>query len=328
MEELISVIIPIYNTEKYLDKCLESVINQTYQNLEIVLVNDGSTDGSGAICDEYAKRDSRIKVIHKENGGVSSARNKALEIANGEYVGFVDSDDSIELNMYENLLTFLIENEADLAICNQVIVTEQGKKRSSRIDECLIIDKKRALEEVLLSRAFCGGPCNKLFKKSICIDLRFPEDIFFGEDLVFVVQAIKNAKTVALIPDVYYNYYERSESATKTKFSDKRYSDVFARKRVFELVEQEKDFELTELAHVSIILADLTMLQQLGYDKEAQKKYCKKIQRSVIENFKLKRLKYFSTTLKLEVIMVCISYKLFFVLENMKNLVRKIIKSR
>ena len=107
MKELISIIVPIYNVEKYIHKCIESIINQTYKNLEIILVDDGSPDNCGNICEEYAKNDSRIKVIHKENNGLSSARNAGLEICKGDYIGFVDSDDYIELNMYEVLINAL-----------------------------------------------------------------------------------------------------------------------------------------------------------------------------------------------------------------------------
>ena len=113
---LISIIVPIYNVEKYLKKCIDSIINQTYKNLEIILVDDGSPDNCGKICDEYAKKDNRIKVIHKENGGVSSARNVGVENATGEYIGFVDSDDYIEKDMYEVLINNLKKENADISI--------------------------------------------------------------------------------------------------------------------------------------------------------------------------------------------------------------------
>lgn len=117
MNNLISVIVPVYKVEKYIKKCIESIINQTYENLEIILVDDGSPDNCGKICDEYAKKDKRIKVIHKENGGVSSARNLGLEKSNGQYITFIDSDDWIEEEYCEILLTTLKEQNADCAIC-------------------------------------------------------------------------------------------------------------------------------------------------------------------------------------------------------------------
>ena len=117
MENLISVIIPVYNAEKFLNKCLDSVIGQTYKNLEIILVDDGSQDDSGKICDEYAQKDNRIKVIHKENGGDSSARNTGLKMATGKYITTIDSDDWIELNAYEDMLKVLLEKNVDIVRC-------------------------------------------------------------------------------------------------------------------------------------------------------------------------------------------------------------------
>ena len=113
----ISVIVPVYNVEKYLRKCIESILNQTFREFELILVDDGSTDSSGKICDEYALKDSRIKVIHKENGGASSARNAGLDVAKGEYIGFVDSDDWIEMDMYGELYRLIKENNTDISVC-------------------------------------------------------------------------------------------------------------------------------------------------------------------------------------------------------------------
>lgn len=125
---LVSIIIPIYNVENYLEQCIISVVHQTYKNLEIILVNDGSPDNSGKICDNFALMDKRIKVIHKMNGGLSSARNAGIDIAKGEYLGFVDSDDTIEPFMYEKLMTAIKRDGTDLAVCAINYVFENGKK--------------------------------------------------------------------------------------------------------------------------------------------------------------------------------------------------------
>ena len=131
---LISIIVPVYKVEKYLQECVTSIQNQTYRNLEIILVDDGSPDKSGKLCNEYAKRDSRIKVIHKVNGGLSSARNAGLKIAKGEYIGFVDSDDYIRKNMYEKLLDACIQNKTEIAACNyNYIINGNEKKRAGRM---------------------------------------------------------------------------------------------------------------------------------------------------------------------------------------------------
>ena len=120
MQPLISVIVPIYNVEKYLDRCVGSIINQTYKNLEIILVDDGSPDNCPQMCDDYAKKDSRIKVVHKENGGLSDARNAGMKVATGEYVSFIDSDDYISLDFYETLLETIVDNDSDIVECSVV----------------------------------------------------------------------------------------------------------------------------------------------------------------------------------------------------------------
>ena len=127
MNSLISVIVPIYNVEKYLDRCVESIINQTYKNLEIILVDDGSPDNCTQMCDDYAKKDSRIRVVHKENGGLSDARNAGMEVATGEYVSFIDSDDYISLDFYETLFQTMIDNDSDIVECSVVKFYENGK---------------------------------------------------------------------------------------------------------------------------------------------------------------------------------------------------------
>ena len=127
-KRLISIIIPVYNVEEYIEQCIQSVINQTYKKLEIILIDDGSLDKSGKICDAYADRDKRIIVIHKENGGLSDARNKGIDIASGEYITFVDSDDYVEDSFIEDLYTTLINNNAEMSICNIIKVNDKGEK--------------------------------------------------------------------------------------------------------------------------------------------------------------------------------------------------------
>lgn len=146
MDKLISVIVPIYNVEKYLTKCIESIINQTYENLEIILVDDGSPDNCPIICDEYAKRDSRVKVIHKKNGGLSDARNAGLDIATGEYIMFIDSDDFVEIDMMESMMNNMIDNNVDLVVCNIKYIYDNSEKvKYNQKDK--VLDKYEAMQE-------------------------------------------------------------------------------------------------------------------------------------------------------------------------------------
>ena len=138
----ISVIVPVYNVEKYLRKCIESILNQTFREFELILVDDGSTDSSGKICDEYALKDSRIKVIHKENGGASSARNAGLDVAKGEYIGFVDSDDWIEMDMYGELYRLIKENNTDISVCGINNIKDIKYKNENLKEKIQIIKKE------------------------------------------------------------------------------------------------------------------------------------------------------------------------------------------
>ena len=214
MLPLISVIVPIYNVEKYLKKCVDSIIAQTYSNLEIILVDDGSPDSCGAICDEYAEKDSRIKVVHKENGGLSSARNAGLDIATGEYIGFVDSDDYIASNMYENLFLALYGAERAISNCMYVRVTESGDIYPSVVPhtEYEIFSSEKFLEELLLHVGDVSV-CTKLFLRDVIGELRFAEGVL-NEDLLFMVEIIEKIDDVRFVGKVGYHYYIREGSTS------------------------------------------------------------------------------------------------------------------
>ena len=238
-QKLISVIIPVYNVEKYLEKCLNSVINQTYKNLEIIVIDDGSTDNSGKICDEYAKKDSRIIVIHTENGGVSSARNKGLEVAKGEYIGFVDSDDYIEDNMYEILYRNLVKFDVDISMCNYYIVRNNKKTyHKHNIDDILLIDNKEKFFELLNSNYYKGFLCNKLFKSDIMQKKKLEEDIYVCEDLLFISQIADISERFCFDNRCFYNYVMRENSAISGKITEKNFSVLNAYKKVIDIVKK------------------------------------------------------------------------------------------
>ncbi|HDT8053597.1 TPA: glycosyltransferase, partial [Enterococcus faecalis] len=144
----ISIIVPVYNVEKYLEKCVRSILAQTFTDFELILVDDGSPDSSGAMCDQFAEQDQRVKVIHKENGGLSDARNAGIEIATGEYLGFVDSDDYIADDMYELLYTNIVKEDADLSICGIYDVYE-GKEPVEKQQQYIVLDKVAAMKMIL-----------------------------------------------------------------------------------------------------------------------------------------------------------------------------------
>ena len=224
MNELISVIIPVYNVKAYLDRCILSVINQTYKNLEIIIVDDGSTDGSGELCDEYQQRDKRIKVLHKKNEGLSSARNCGLDIAKGSYIGFVDSDDYIMEDMYESLVACM-EKGIDFACCGTIYVHEEQKNRRSvgyvKASGKTTFTNVEAIEELLLHRYISFSAWDKLYRKELFDGLRFP----FGrtsEDLPVVYEIIKKSKKVVNIGKAKYFYCCREDSISRRDFYYRR----------------------------------------------------------------------------------------------------------
>lgn len=217
MDNLISVIVPVYNNAKYLNRCVESIVNQTYKNLEIILVDDGSSDNSAEICDEWAQRDSRVKSVHKENGGVSSARNFGIELSSGKYIGFVDSDDWLELNMYETLIKLLQDNNADFSVCNIEFCDDNGKDLKKYSYPASLIQNEDCFCEAISNNYFYPACYNKLFRSDIIKNnnIGFPINISIAEDLMFVVSVSKYAKIIVSTEHKLYNYYvDNPDSAT------------------------------------------------------------------------------------------------------------------
>lgn len=235
-KDLISVIIPVYNVEKYLIRCVDSVVNQTYKNLEIILVNDGSTDSSGILCDELAKNDARIKVIHKENGGLSDARNIGQQESKGVYIIFVDSDDYVHVDMINSLYEQITNENADVSICGVMNVYSNSQNPQCADTELYFTcEKKEFLKEYLIGERIPGSICNKLLKRSVANKLKFPvgkiyEDAFYHYDLISVAEKfVVNTKP-------YYYYYHRGGSITTKPFKNKDlvYIDIY--KKYYELI--------------------------------------------------------------------------------------------
>ena len=204
---LISVIVPVYNTEKYLHRCVDSIINQTYQNLEIILVDDGSTDSSGCICDEYAKKDERIKVIHKENAGQGVARNIALEYASGEYVGFVDSDDWIDPRMYQTLYTYAVKDQSDIVVCGRYLYWDDREKQPMfHLANPVVYSGREALVRLLIYDGIDSALCDKLCKKSLFKNICFPLERYICEDVDVVYKLLERAKQITHCGEGLYYY--------------------------------------------------------------------------------------------------------------------------
>ena len=205
----ISVIVPVYKTEGLLDRCVESIVGQTYKNLEIILVDDGSPDNCPAMCDEWAEKDSRIRVIHKENGGVSSARNAALDIATGDYIGFVDSDDWIEPEMYASLIRKISESGKNIALCSYYAVEISGKRYECRcVADKEVLDRDDYFRFIVLG-GDGGYIWNRLYDADILKEVRFDEDIWYSEDLLFNFKAAQKSDGAAVLDSAEYNYFQK-----------------------------------------------------------------------------------------------------------------------
>lgn len=224
---LISIIIPVYNVEKYLAKCVESVINQTYKKIQIILIDDGSTDNSGKICDDFKLKDNRIEVIHKKNGGLSDARNAGLKIVKGDYIGFIDSDDYIEKDMYETLLCLLIENNADISIVSFFEYENGMFTKMEYTNELIKMNSLDGIKHILMDKKIPNYAWNKLFKKNIFNDIIFPVGRKF-EDISITYKLFENANNIVFKDVAKYYYIRRDDSITKTKNYDnyKDYVDI------------------------------------------------------------------------------------------------------
>lgn len=219
---LISVIVPVYKAERYLPRCINSILNQSYKNFELILVDDGSPDNSGKICDDYALKDNRIKVIHKENGGVSSARNAGIDVATGEYINFIDSDDWITLDSLEKLLATIKNNDAQISIGNwdrrRRVVQETAFKN-------LLIDFNNKVEDFqedvfTLLNFSINAPWGKLYLTSIIKDnsIYFKNDIKYGEDTIFLFTYLKFCEKIATSTDIVYHYNLFNENSASIKY--------------------------------------------------------------------------------------------------------------
>ena len=241
---MISVIVPVYNMERYLDNCVRSILDQEYKDIELILVDDGSKDESPAMCDAFAAEDDRVKVIHKENGGQGSARNMGLDIAMGEYVSFIDSDDWVENDMYSNLLSLIEEHGADLAICETVLNYENGSVvQNKRVDGTIVMTRAEAM-----ARRFDGSeivtdsPCNKLYKRALFNGLRYPENRLL-EDSAVMYLIIDRIDRVVSSEKVGYNVRCDMGSVSRRKYNKRRMDTIITFTEMADFIASKEEYK-------------------------------------------------------------------------------------
>ncbi|MBR5859458.1 MAG: glycosyltransferase family 2 protein [Clostridia bacterium] len=262
---LITIVIPAYNCEKYIPKCLESLINQSYDNFEIVIVNDGSRDNTARIIDEYAQKYDFIKAYHKENGGVTSARLKGVELAKGDYIGFIDSDDEIEPDMYELLMSNALKYQADISHCGYQMVFPSRIDLYHGTGELLVEDNKQGIISLLSGEKVEPGLCNKLFKKELFYDLLkldlMDRSIKNNEDLLMNFYLFKNSQKSVFEDVCKYKYILNAQSATGKSLNVNQLLDpVKVKKILLQETKGEDDCQSILTSHIVSHLVSLATM--------------------------------------------------------------------
>ena len=306
-EGLISIIIPMYNEEKNISNCIESIINQTYNNIEIILVNDGSTDNTKQICEKYSKKDKRIILINKINEGVSIARNIGIQKANGEYITFIDSDDTLELDAYETCIKEMKKENADIVCFNyRRMNIETNFKKRYGIKEKKEYIFPEILEDYLSNDQYNKigeANWNKIFKYEIIKNIEFRK-IKIGEDFIFNYEAFKNAKKIINIPEILYNYTINSNSVTSESFNKEKLLEyIYSRKEILKDIKENYKqyynnafvalcdtyyYSIEKIAYETNLKREKDFLEVIEeYKKLKQKEEYKKLYEGSIRNQKI-----------------------------------------
>ena len=287
-ESQISVIVPVYNVEKYLARCVDSILAQTYENLEVILVDDGATDRSGLICDEFASKDSRVKVIHKKNGGLSSARNAGLETAAGEYIAFVDSDDWIEPDAYAHMMQLMKKHQVKLVCGGRYDVS--GKTGERKVGLCPkreeVISGEELAGRIFLWAGCDSSACDKLYHRSLLEHFRYPEGKVC-EDVPVTYKIVLQAERVAMSDRPFYNYYHRAGSIsmasaiTEKTFHFSQHTEViypYIRDHHPAIAAQARYLRVRSLSHILLLLeqSEAEVRQQFAAEYRHARKELKK----------------------------------------------------
>lgn len=323
MEPLISVIVPIYKSEPYLSRCIESIILQSYKNLQIILVNDGSPDNCGEICEEYAKEDSRITVIHKENGGLSDARNKGIEISKGEYITFVDADDYVSLDFIKVLYECIVQNEADISVCKTTVFSGKYAPYNEPRFELKVFNKKRAIETMLLQREFTNSANGKLFAKKFFASSRFTKGILY-EDFDLIFDLFDLAGKIVYCSVAEYYYYVNEQGIMHESVDERHFVLIDIAKRILKTV-SKKYPTLKKQAYSRYIFSVFFICDRVVYAQK-QSEFAKEIDEIQTELKKDAALvltnRFIKIPLKVKAICFIISLKIYETLLKIKKIGR------
>lgn len=311
LNPLITVVVPIYKVEKYLKECVDSIIGQSYSNLEIILVDDGSPDECGTICDEYKQKDRRITVIHQENKGLSDARNSAIDIAQGKYITFVDSDDFISENMIECLYQQMQLNHADIAVSSQESFYEDGSTESnSHKNQIFIYTKEKALDCFLFNDYLTPCVCGKLYRIDLWDNVRCPKGKLF-EDQYTTYKLIDLCEKIVFVTVPMYHYRKRSGSIGHSSFNKRTYD-------LYDAIHEEYNFIVNKYAYacpciaVARITWELVFVNMMIVAKHYDTKVIKDVKAFAQKNFvEVWKCNYISTIRKGQISLFVFSYSLY-----------------
>lgn len=315
----VSIIVPIYNVEKYLNKCVDSILNQTFKDFELILVDDGSTDNCGKICDEYEKLDNRIRVIHKENGGLSDARNKGIDESNSEFISFVDSDDYISEDMYEVLYNNLEKENADISVCGYYRCLNDKMISKFEKEEYFVVNNKEALRLVLEDKKISVEACTKIYRKTLFDNTRYPVGKL-SEDAFTTPTILSKANIVVGTTAPKYYYVIREDSITNSVFKKRDLNVIDAYKYNYDLV-MDKFPELENQAIFRYYWAHACVLKKMVLSKDFNdfdeyNKVTSSMKRGL---FKILKNPLFSNQRKVSVIVLLFSKKLYNKLVKLNN---------
>lgn len=294
LNDLISIILPIYNVDSYLKKCIESVLNQTYSNIEIILVDDGSTDNSPLICDEYKKKDSRVRTIHKKNGGLSDARNCGINLSTGKYLTFIDSDDYVSEDYVEYLYNLIKKNNTKISCCGHYIV-KKNKMYRKTASETKVFTKINALNAILYDEEIDLSSWGKMYEKSLFEDIKFPKGKFF-EDTGTTYLLFDKCEGISVGKEIKYYYIIRNESITTKAFNKNKMDLITMTNKMVDFIELKYP-ELSAGCRRRIMWAYLSTYTKIVYtsknkylaEKKLLKSYIKKNKKEILKDNKIKK---------------------------------------
>lgn len=292
---VISIIVPMYNVERYISKCLKSIVEQSIpkKSYEIIVIDDGSTDKSGTIADEFAKHHDNLRVIHKKNEGQSLARKLGVEVAKGEYIGFIDADDWVDKDMFSGLYKAIKEENADIACCNYVLDFEDG--RDSKVicsnKKWGRYDSKGALSALHKRLAIYQFSWNKLYRRDLFKDMFFPKHHLLGEDYAMVVQALLKSKQIVQVDNAYYHYLQRKGSTCKAGYNENHYRSYENYEEIYELIMESYPEIQQEVINYQI-QEGIYLIIPMSRNGVINKDLIKKLRKKIYDNF----ISYFCTS--------------------------------